>query len=269
MWDFLGGAVGALGSIYGANVAADTAQKNMEMQQQINATNIAEQEKFAQTGIQWKVADAKAAGINPLAALGASTSSFSNVVAPQNDSGAAIAQAYGKAGQSLGGALSRIQTQEQRDTAAANTALDLQNKQLNNQYIQARINEINRPGTAAGVPVPTSKVTPQALDSPGVAAQPMTPDIQYTRTADGGITVTPPHDVAAEGFFHPASLSWYIRNGLLPAFGSNVPAGLEDRAFEPGTMTYLKPGEKNWANRLSDWAHPFGGKGRTFFGYQY
>lgn len=48
-------------------------------QYQLAQQNMAQQREFAQHGVQWKVEDAKAAGINPLAALGASTTSFSPV----------------------------------------------------------------------------------------------------------------------------------------------------------------------------------------------
>jgi hypothetical protein len=134
----VGGAVSAIGSIYGA-------QQNAQAQEQVNAENLAYQKEFAQNDIQWKVADAKAAGINPLAALGAQEQSFSNLVAPQPGAG------FSSAGQSLGRAISALQTPEQRDNQAAATALDLQSKQLNNQYIAAKINEINNP-SAPGQP---------------------------------------------------------------------------------------------------------------------
>ena len=59
----LGSAIGAVGSLIGGNIASNNANKQYEMQKE-----------FAQNGIRWKVADAKAAGIHPLAALGAQTS---------------------------------------------------------------------------------------------------------------------------------------------------------------------------------------------------
>jgi uncharacterized protein YnzC (UPF0291/DUF896 family) len=57
-----------LGSLIGGIV-------NAGAQRDTNAANVAMQKEFAQKGIQWKVNDAKAAGVHPLAALGAQTHS--------------------------------------------------------------------------------------------------------------------------------------------------------------------------------------------------
>lgn len=52
----------------------------------INAENIAYQKEFAKHGIQWRVEDAKNAGIHPLAAIGAQTTSFTpSLIAGQRD----------------------------------------------------------------------------------------------------------------------------------------------------------------------------------------
>lgn len=107
--DFLGGLIGTVGKLVGgifnSNSQEKTNQANINAQAAINAQNIAEQEKFAQNTIQWKVQDANKAGINPLAALGANTSSFSNIVAPTSQSSTALGDAMGDAGQSLGRAI--------------------------------------------------------------------------------------------------------------------------------------------------------------------
>lgn len=71
-------------------------------------SNIAHQREFAQKGIQWKVADAKAAGIHPLYALGAQTHSFTPVHAGD------VAGALSDAGQHLGRAVDAGLTHHQR-----------------------------------------------------------------------------------------------------------------------------------------------------------
>jgi hypothetical protein len=58
-----------------------------------NAQNVAYQKEFAQKGIQWKVEDAKKAGLHPLYALGAQTTSFSPVPVTGSATGDAIARA--------------------------------------------------------------------------------------------------------------------------------------------------------------------------------
>lgn len=55
------------------------AQANNATQERIAQQNIANQKEFAQQGIRWKVADAQAAGLHPLAALGSQVSSFSPI----------------------------------------------------------------------------------------------------------------------------------------------------------------------------------------------
>lgn len=62
-----------IGGFMGSNNTASTNAANAE----INRKNIALQREFAQHGIRWRVEDAKRSGIAPLAALGASTTSYS------------------------------------------------------------------------------------------------------------------------------------------------------------------------------------------------
>lgn len=63
---WLGGALGGVGSIIGAGI-------NAGVQSKINKENMELQKEFAQNSIQWKVADAKKAGIHPAIGLGAQT----------------------------------------------------------------------------------------------------------------------------------------------------------------------------------------------------
>lgn len=209
---FFGGLASAIGSIYGAN-------QNAQAQEQINAQNIAEQERFAQNSIQWKVADAKAAGINPLAALGAPTSSFSNVVAPQPGAG------FSSAGQAIGRALSALQSPEDRaaDTAAKVAALD--KTQAEADYYRSMALKNVAPGNPPPV-VSTSPVQPVPFkptmtgDDPGTVAG-SGPGTQIYDLPGGAKGVTPPHDIASLGFFHPASLAWYISQGIMPYVNSD------------------------------------------------
>lgn len=94
MWQAL---AGLAGSVIGAGLNADSASSNRSMQRE-----------FAQKGIQWKVADAKAAGVHPLYALGAQTHSFQPVQAGD------MAAALGDAGQHVGRAIDAGLTQGQR-----------------------------------------------------------------------------------------------------------------------------------------------------------
>lgn len=79
----MGGLISGIGSALGGLFGHDSAEDNIKYQKQ-----------FAQRGIRWRVADAKAAGLHPLAAIGAQASSFSP---PFTDTGGAISDAVNKA----------------------------------------------------------------------------------------------------------------------------------------------------------------------------
>lgn len=62
--------VGAGSSLLGSVLGFASAKSGQKLQQDINNQNLAHAREFAQNSIQWKVEDAKKAGIHPLAALG-------------------------------------------------------------------------------------------------------------------------------------------------------------------------------------------------------
>lgn len=118
--------LGFLGSLASGVMGMIAANKTAQAQEQIAAENIAEQQKYAQNRIQWTVADAKAAGINPLAALGNATQSFSNVVGAENAGGG-----LKDMGQSVGRALAAMSTK------------DDERERLDNDLTRAKIANVN------------------------------------------------------------------------------------------------------------------------------
>ena len=72
-----GGALGGpLGSVIGGSIGGSIEQGFRDKQQRQRLTDERNfQREFAQNSIQWRAADAKKAGVHPLAALGASTHS--------------------------------------------------------------------------------------------------------------------------------------------------------------------------------------------------
>ncbi len=82
-----GAALTAAGGIAGAGLDYKTGKKNIALQRE-----------FAKYGISWKVADAKRAGIHPLAALGANTISFRPI---RTGAGQTIARSMGQMGQGI------------------------------------------------------------------------------------------------------------------------------------------------------------------------
>lgn len=134
MFDFLG-------KLIDTGVSAWNASENREQQEKINAQNLAQQREFAQHGIRWKVADAQAAGLHPLAALGAQTSSFSNLVGSSQE----VKSDFGGMGQSLDRAIAAGSTASERDAkmsaAVSRVAQTFQLERLNleNEMLKTNI----------------------------------------------------------------------------------------------------------------------------------
>ncbi|AXB22588.1 minor capsid protein [Alces alces faeces associated microvirus MP21 4718] len=133
----VGSAIGAVGSIAGGLLSSGGSDNSMALSQM----NYEHQKEFAQNGIRWKVADAKAAGLHPLAALGANTASYT----PSGVIGGSSGQDYswlGDAGQSIGRAVEagmsrkeRAAMQAQREQSSQ-IQLETQRAQLENQNLQ-------------------------------------------------------------------------------------------------------------------------------------
>lgn len=119
---WISGALGAVGSIAGGLIGAHNSNN-------IAAQNIAMQKEFAQNGIRWKVEDAKRAGIHPLFALGANTSSFTPVGGYSGDYG--VSDALSSMGQSIDRAKQAKMTPAERavEQAKADQAYDLDIRQ--------------------------------------------------------------------------------------------------------------------------------------------
>lgn len=132
--------LGAAGSVAGMLLnksSQDAANKKAEAQ---NQQNIALQKEFAQSGIQWKVKDAEAAGVHPLFALGAQTTSFS----PSSvGGGASDFSALSSAGQNIGRAIDAT-----RSTPASAMALELGKIQLEGARLD---NDLKRTQLASAV----------------------------------------------------------------------------------------------------------------------
>lgn len=129
----LAGAVGgafagnpAVGYMTGGMVG-DVLDPNKERREidKANQANYEKQKEFAQMGVRWKVADARAAGIHPLAALGAPTHSFAASYQPEPPAG----NNYAAMGQNLSSIMSATSTEQERELQS----LQIQGAQLDNQ----------------------------------------------------------------------------------------------------------------------------------------
>ena len=156
--------ISAGASIIGAKMSADSSAKAARLNAIAQATenninreyNERLQKEFAQQGIRWRVEDARAAGIHPLAALGAQTQSFSNHVggsiAPF--SGDSIGSGIASAGQDLSRAFDAMRTKGEKTDAYTKSVqeLSLQKMGLENQLLASQIAKINQAGQPPGMP---------------------------------------------------------------------------------------------------------------------
>lgn len=139
-----------------------------DAQKDANDRAVAEKEKdralsreFAQNGIRWRADDARAAGIHPLAALGASGSSYSGSsmsFAPESG----LATGLAAAGQDIGRAVNATRSAGERDQAFNKTVRDLtvQRMGLENELLASKIGlaksaQTNPPApTGVSLPIP-------------------------------------------------------------------------------------------------------------------
>lgn len=133
-------------------------QSNQANQKEFNAAqlamaqkNLEQQKEFAQHGISWKVQDAMGAGLHPLAALGAQTSSFS----PVSLGGEAVKSNmdFGSMGQDITRALKATANAQERENSDESKAraLELENKGLQNDVLRQQLaSQIARTGPRSG-----------------------------------------------------------------------------------------------------------------------
>lgn len=129
---------GGLGKLLDVGVGYENRDKSYEMQ-----------ERFAKSGIRWKVADAKAAGLHPLAALGATGASASPVT---------VGSDFGSMGQDIHRAMQATRTAEERkETNAVNaqlSSLAIERGRLENEWLRSRIARENSAQIGPAMPSP-------------------------------------------------------------------------------------------------------------------
>lgn len=226
----LGNLISAGASLLGGLLGKKQADKNIQLQKQ-----------FAQQGIQWKVADAKAAGIHPIYALGAPTHSFSPV-----SIGDSLGSGIRAAGQDIGRAINSTSSPGQRRDAftLAAQSLQLERGGLENELLRSQIARTRQqmnpalptatqqygvPGQEATALSDTSikeKAERKNWDPTNPSQEVFAiPDVGYARTPGGGYMPVPSDEVKQRiEDNEPHEWMHYFRNNLFPTFKPPFPA---------------------------------------------
>lgn len=221
--------VSAFANIIGASMASRDSSQNRKAQYD-----------FAQRGLQWKVADAKKAGLHPLAAINATGAFYS----PVHSDAASFAR---DAGQDLSRALaSHMSARERRtaehaavvrqqiddDIALRESNARIENTNAETELLRSQIARMNSAQVGPGVPdaAPGSvNVLPSEVVTGDVGAPERAPgmvtDYQFGRTASGGYTIMQSQDFHNRTEDTPQDWGWQFRNGLIPH--SNIFADLQ------------------------------------------
>lgn len=211
----LGTALGIGGSLF-------TARENRKQQER----NADLQREFAQHGIRWRAEDARAAGLHPLYALGASTPSFSPTVTTDP-----IGPALQQMGQSVANAVTRQETSQQRYLGYLATLQAEANLKLTHAEIANKLSEraLKTQAAAAAAPFPPSiqhdpvlgsfevkppQITGRNEADPSLTAGPGQPGWELRETAPGSFLTVFPQESVSEMFENPVTGLWALNETL-------------------------------------------------------
>lgn len=203
-----------------------SAQADYNQQQLHQAQlNMAAQNEFARNGIRWKVMDAERAGIHPLFALGAQTTSYANVpLGGVPETG--MATGLANASQDISRAVSATRTMPERLEASAAGKLQLEGLSLDNDIKRAvYASAVQKLQQAQNPPMPTIGET-NVVDIPTAKKPEDRPIIMFDGSrlpSDKGTTPAKGwEDMLGDDVFSP---------GFLPNLISMIKAGTKDMSF--------------------------------------
>lgn len=261
MWPAYAALAGAelAGGFLGSHATREANRKNAELQRE-----------FAQNGIRWRVADAKAAGIHPLYALGANVVNAS----PSYVGDTSLPSALSGMGQNVSRAIHATRTRNERldaldkvqleraQTELAIAKVDLASKQraLNQvgpSFPSGSEIDASLPGQGDAVindPFRRTRPEPDArYESVG-----WYPDREYLYTGTGLFPVIP-KDVSESFEQDPVGgVMWRFRNSIAPIFTrgrppslNKLPKGAIGWDYIPWRFEYvpLYPGDIPWRER--------------------
>jgi hypothetical protein len=248
----LGSALGGpLGSFIGGSIGSSNDQRRADRRMwELRHHDARLQENFAKSGIQWRVEDAKKAGIHPLAALGAQTHMASPSLIQGNPT---AGQDMAAMGQDIGRALATKMSSHEKQLMDIN----LKNAQMDSEMKAIELTNARRSLQTGndGVRVKPAEVTAHVKNRKNIEAGTIS-STGYARTASGGLAPVPSKDVKEriEDQFIP-EMAWAAQNYIGPLVGQ--------KGTKP-PKKYLPKGAKDWqwSIRKGEW-QPVKTKGKT------
>lgn len=246
----LGGIAGAVGNVVGGVLGNKSAENTAQM-------NYAAQKEFAQNGLRWKVADAKAAGIHPLAALGANNASFSPSFTAGDYSW------LGDAGQNVGRAMESKATRAERELGQAMQAethaeqirgLRLENDIRAQTLLQMKLDSLDAV-KRAGRPPAMPGVDNTVLTGQGDSKYMAKPVDKYAwqRTPTGRFEFGPSSDYA--GLYEDKlGIEWwpFIEASVLPKYKAATGQTLAGRRWSFSDFNWIPENQKTSYEKLVD-----------------
>lgn len=256
-----------LGALIGAAASLGSSLLGNKANDKARAQEAAQQREFAQNGIQWKVEDARKAGVHPLYALGANTVSY----APQSVGGSDFS-GLASAGQDIGRAIDSTRSNGARSEALATTIAKLQAEGLGIDNDIKRTELASKLATVRGQSGPAMPgaattnlwgldgVGDLTVDGPGLKLQTRRdvsdpespsnipgsgPSVAFNRNNYGGWDPTIPPELA-ESYEQDkvGYLKWLATNRLLPNFS--------DPQFPP-RIPHKWNEKVVWDHKWQDW----------------
>lgn len=163
---------------YGAYQAGQSRDEN----RQVNSDNTAYQKEFAQHGVQWRAADARAAGIAPEVAMGASTHQYQSQVGTSDPGQGLDLSGVNQAAQMHADAQEKNSpaSKELAELGLQKARADVEHSRLLNLKLLSEVNRKDGSGTSD-----INKLINKAGPIEGTY-----PDIAFSNTTSGGLAMT-------------------------------------------------------------------------------
>lgn len=245
-----------LGAIISAGASLLGGALGRRSQQNVADDNARLQREFAQHGIRWRVADALAAGVHPLYAMGANVPTYS----PTSFYSDPLGEGISAAGQDIGRAVEATRTKEERVSSHATRLQNLQLERagLENDLLrmqiaseQAKLYPPNPPfpsaeGSGVSFPGQGQVLEVEPSREPGVHRDSrysmggVYPDVQFGFSGSGQSPYPPQGLIEDQEVTNPLFLEWIWNNRIAPYW--NVPLG----KGKPPSDELLPPDAYGW-----------------------